>query len=79
MEVLKPSMAWLNKYTVPQIVNLHKHAVSQNWNHWVGDNIIQTKSKHYISKSGKNKIKFYTIDAGIVLQRLLIDSGGTTT
>jgi len=87
--LLSPTLDYMNKGGIrfavglndekPQTINMHTQGTSQNWNRWVGDNIIKTISKHYISKVGQNKIRFYAIDAGIVLQRLIIDQGGLHT
>jgi hypothetical protein len=46
------------------------------WNKWVADNINIQISKHEIVKSGKHILKFWMIDPGVVLQKIVIDKGG---
>jgi len=46
------------------------------WNNWVGNNIIIKKTNHQLLKPGKHIIKFWMIDSGIVLQKIIADLGG---
>jgi hypothetical protein len=46
------------------------------WNKWVADNINIQISKHKIEKPGKHILKFWMIDPGVVLQKIVIDNGG---
>ena len=48
----------------------------QWWNQAVSDNIITVNSEHMISKSGEHVLKFWLVDPGIVLQKIVIDNGG---
>jgi hypothetical protein len=59
-----------------QTINLHKHSTTSDWGQWVGNHIIETVSKHYIGSSGKQSLKFYAKDAGVVLQKIVINQGG---
>lgn len=43
---------------------------------WAGDNIIIKKSKHTIAQPGKHTIKYWMVNSGIVLQKLVADFGG---
>jgi len=46
------------------------------WNKWVAENINIETSTHKIEKPGKHVLKFWMVDPGIVLQKLVINSGG---
>jgi hypothetical protein len=61
----------------PQIININE---GQNnigtWGKWVADNIIIKTTKHSISHPGKHIIKYWMIDSGIILQKIVADMGG---
>jgi hypothetical protein len=64
---------------VPQIIRLNgedKNSISGIWNKWVAENIIIKTSSHIVSKPGKHIIKFWMVDAGVVLQKLVLNTGG---
>ncbi len=46
------------------------------WNKWVAENIIIKTTAHFIAKPGKHVVKYWLVDAGVVLQKLVIDLGG---
>lgn len=46
------------------------------WNKWVSENINIQKETVSFSKEGENTLKFWMIDPGIVLQKIVIDRGG---
>ena len=59
----------------PQIINLHAGQTNRLWEQWVADNInIQTSTHHL--KPGPHVLKYWLVDAGIVLQKLVINGGG---
>jgi hypothetical protein len=60
----------------PQIVSLNKEDNTGVWNSWVANNIIIKTTRHFISKPGKHTIKYWVIDPGIILQKLVVDFGG---
>lgn len=61
----------------PQIISLNKEDSDvRTWEQWVANNIIVKNTGHQISKPGKHTIKFWAIDPGVVLQKLVIDCGG---
>ena len=43
---------------------------------WVGDNIIIKISNHQILKPGKHTVKYWMVNSGVVLQKLVLDFGG---
>jgi len=65
----------------PQIIN---STLKKQGEHWVNDNsekvmmddIRIEQSIHKISKKGVHTLKFWIIDKGVVLQKLVIDCGG---
>ncbi|HXB96134.1 MAG TPA: endo-1,4-beta-xylanase, partial [Puia sp.] len=46
------------------------------WDKMVADNIKIAVSHHHIPQPGAHLLKFYLVDPGVVLQRLVIDAGG---
>lgn len=63
----------------PQIISVNsedKNASSGIWNKWVGDNIIVKNTKHAITNSGKHVLKFWMVNTGVVLQKMVLDFGG---
>jgi hypothetical protein len=47
-----------------------------NWEASVRDNCRQIKSTHTISKSGYHTLKVWMVDPGLVLQKLVVNTGG---
>jgi hypothetical protein len=61
----------------PVEVNLHENEKQRGvWDGWVANNIIIKRSQHRISKPGSHVIKYWMVDPGPVLQKLVIDFGG---
>jgi hypothetical protein len=66
----------------PQIVNFHENEnisdwkYPQWWNQSVSDNIKIKTTEHYISAPGPHVLKFWLVDPGLVLQKIVIDLGG---
>jgi hypothetical protein len=61
----------------PQVVSLNKEDNNvRTWEGWAANNIIIKTSSHNIAKQGKHTIKFWMINPGIVLQKLVADMGG---
>ncbi|MBN1397499.1 MAG: glycosyl hydrolase 115 family protein [Bacteroidetes bacterium] len=65
----------------PQIVNMHENAVEPDWlypdwwNQAVSDNTIIKESKHQILKKGAHVLKFWMVDPGVVLQKIVVETG----
>lgn len=58
----------------PQIMEVNKNDANvKTWEKWVADNIIISTSQHRITNSGKHIVKFWAIDPGLVLQKLVLD------
>lgn len=63
----------------PQIISLNKEdkdSISGIWNTWVSEGIIKKKSKHKVTKEGKHTIKYWMVNNGVVLQKIVADFGG---
>ncbi|MXV51839.1 glycosyhydrolase [Pedobacter sp. HMF7647] len=60
----------------PQIISLNKEDNTEVWNKWAAENIIIKTTNHTISKAGEHTLKYWMIDPGIVLQKLVVDLGG---
>lgn len=59
----------------PQIVNVHQDSSEHNWNISVANNVKIISSTHLVS-AGKHTLNFYLANTGLVLQKLVIDTGG---
>ena len=66
----------------PQIINIHEGCDVPDWKYpqwWkkaVSDNIVIKSSEHHISSSGGHILKFWLLDPGIVIQKIVINNGG---
>jgi hypothetical protein len=63
----------------PQIVSINsedKNSISGIWNKWVSENIIIKTTTHKINKPGKHTVKYWMVNPGVVLQKLVLDFGG---
>jgi hypothetical protein len=60
----------------PQAVELHEGMTNSVWEKWVADNIIIRTSTHGKIKAGSHTLKFWMVDSGVVLQKLVLDTGG---
>ncbi|GAB3540475.1 glycosyl hydrolase 115 family protein [Pontibacter brevis] len=60
----------------PQIINMHKENSEGAWNKWVADNINIQTSTHKVDKPGEHVLKFWMVDPGVVLQKIVVDTGG---
>ncbi|WP_183559965.1 glycosyl hydrolase 115 family protein [Mucilaginibacter sp. SP1R1] len=60
----------------PQIVNINKNTSEQSWRNDVSNNMKKMMTQHHITKPGKHLLKYWMVDAGVVLQKLVINAGG---
>ena len=66
----------------PQIINMTPNPYHTDlnrdrmWNMWVANNINIEESEHYIDKPGIHTLKFWMVDPGVDLQKIVIDAGG---
>jgi hypothetical protein len=59
----------------PQIINIHTNDSLQEWEKNVSNNINMQISKHFINESGEHILKFWAVDPGVVLQKLVVETG----
>lgn len=59
----------------PQIINFNGYYRGE-LEGWQAEHIIRSKTKHQIAKTGKHTLRFRVLDAGIVLEKILINTGG---
>jgi hypothetical protein len=60
----------------PQTVNILSDHSNKKWMQWVADNINISSSIHEIRKPGMHVLKYWMIDPGIVVQKIILDCGG---
>ncbi|HEY6502526.1 MAG TPA: glycosyl hydrolase 115 family protein [Chitinophagaceae bacterium] len=63
----------------PQVISINKedkNSISGIWNKWVSENIIIKTTNHTINKPGKHVVKYWMVNSGVVLQKLVLDFGG---
>jgi hypothetical protein len=60
----------------PQVLNLQAGNSQKAWQKTVADNINIQTSTHTITKPGTHTIKYWMINPGVVLQKLVLDCGG---
>ena len=60
----------------PTLVSINKLKDNVVWRGWVANNYIITKSSHSRLSKGKHRVKFWNVNDGVVLQKLVIDFGG---
>ncbi|HEA30051.1 MAG TPA: glycosyl hydrolase [Leeuwenhoekiella sp.] len=60
----------------PKIVNIHTDESAPNWDASVANNIKVLTTTHNISEPGNHTLKYYMVDSGVVLQKIVIDTGG---
>jgi hypothetical protein len=60
----------------PQIVNVHADSSDQAWEKMVANNINISTTKHDVTESGEHVLKFWMVDPGLVLQKLVVSHGG---
>ena len=62
----------------PQMISINKEDRNTGagiWNKWVGESIIIKTSKHRISQPGKHIVKYWVVNPGVVLQKIVLDFG----
>jgi len=59
-----------------QIVNVNQTYTQGQLDNWLANRINQTKTKINIANAGLHRLRFRVLEPGIVLQKILIDTGG---
>ncbi|MET0322678.1 MAG: glycosyl hydrolase 115 family protein [Duganella sp.] len=60
----------------PQLVNLHADGSEAAWEKTVSDGATVLASRHRIAAAGRHTLTFWAVDPGVVLQKLVVDTGG---
>lgn len=63
----------------PLVVDLHAGASSELWQRQVSDAVDVSTTQHELSAPGPHTLKFWMVDPGVVLQKLVIDAGTLRT
>jgi hypothetical protein len=58
-----------------QVINMHAGKTYNDWQESVSNNITIMKSVHELDSVGKHTLKIWTVDPGVVLQKLVIATG----
>jgi hypothetical protein len=65
----------------PRIINIHENDTIPDWkypkwwNEAVGNNIKIKSTLHQVKETGEHLLKFWALDPGIVLQKIVIETG----
>ena len=57
-------------------MNLHADESNRAWERSVGDGVTVLTSTHTLPSPGRHVLKVWAIDPGVVVQKILIDTGG---
>jgi glycosyl hydrolase family 115 (putative glucuronidase)/glycosyl hydrolase family 115 len=60
----------------PQVVNLHADESRAYWSRSVLDGAVTFTTDHVLARPGAHTLKYWPLDSGIVLQKLVVDAGG---
>lgn len=59
-----------------QIVNINKIYDAKQLEKWQANSINETVTKHQFASKGRHRLRFRILEPGIVLQKIMIDTGG---
>ena len=60
----------------PQVVNVLADSSNRAWARAAAENIRVSSTRHVVVRAGEHVLKFWRVDPGIVLEKLVIDAGG---
>jgi hypothetical protein len=60
----------------PQIIDALARNSLADWEKSVADSVRKVKSAHILARPGYHTLKFWMVDPGVVLQKLVVDVGG---
>jgi hypothetical protein len=59
----------------PQVVDVAADTTLRAWERWVSDNANVTATRHHLAAPGRHVLRFWMVDPGIVLQKLVVERG----
>ncbi len=60
----------------PQVVELTKDMSAPAWEETARSDVRRSVTQHQVTQTGKHKLRIYSLDAGVSLQKILINTGG---
>jgi hypothetical protein len=60
----------------PQVVNVHADESREHWSRTVLDGVTELTTRHVVAKPGPHVLKYWALDPGVVLEKLVVDAGG---
>jgi hypothetical protein len=57
-------------------VNVSADSSLRAWEQSVSDNVTIGSTRHQLAKTGDHVLKFWLVDPGVVLQKIVVDAGG---
>ena len=60
----------------PQVVNMHADQTQGYWDRSVTDGAVTFSTQHRLGGPGAHTVRFWALDPGVVLQKLVVDAGG---
>jgi hypothetical protein len=60
----------------PQVVNVHADESKLHWDRTVLDGVTELTSAHVVATPGAHVLKYWALDSGLVLEKLVVDAGG---
>ncbi len=60
----------------PQIVDALANDSQADWATSVKDNVRKVRTRHTLAGTGFHTLKFWMVDPGVVLEKLVVDLGG---
>jgi hypothetical protein len=61
---------------VPQVIDALAQSTAKDWETSVRDSVRKVKSTHSLAGTGYHTLKFWMVDPGVVLQKLVVNLGG---
>lgn len=77
MQVVKTGLKYAISFDddAPKTVNIHGDASDNAWQERVRNNINESISNHSLAAPGAHVLKFWMVDPGIVLQKIVVETG----
>jgi hypothetical protein len=60
----------------PQVVNVHAEESQAVWERSVKDGVRVLTSRHVLKRPGPHVLKFWAVDPGLVVEKLVVNTGG---